>query len=61
MARLATRATVRTLAISLVLALVAGSALALHGRTAPARAQQIAQSDRAAVSRHTSARSTTAT
>jgi hypothetical protein len=49
MARLATRATVRTLAISLVLALVVGSALALHGRAAPARAQQVAPSDRAAV------------
>jgi hypothetical protein len=49
MAHLATRATVRTLAISLVLALVAGSALALHGRAAPARAQQVAPSDRAAV------------
>src|SRR6266567_6397293 len=49
MVRLATRATVRTLAISLVLAFVAGSALALHGRTAPARAQQVAPSDRSAV------------
>jgi len=49
MARLATRATVPTLAISLVLALVAGSALALHGRTAPAKAQQVTPSDRASV------------
>src|SRR6476661_4867284 len=49
MPRLATRAIVRTLAISLVLALVAASALALHGRTAPATAQQAAPSDRSAV------------
>jgi hypothetical protein len=49
MARLATRATVCTLAISIVLALVVGSALALYGRTAPAQAQQVVQSDRAAV------------
>jgi ketosteroid isomerase-like protein len=47
MPRSAIRATV--LAISLVLALVAGSALSLHGRTAPAMAQQIAPSDRSAV------------
>lgn len=49
MARLATRATVRTLAISLALALVVGLALALHGRTVPANAQQVAPSDPAAV------------
>jgi hypothetical protein len=49
MARLATRATVRTLAISLVLALVVGSALTLQGKPVPVRAQQVAPSDRAAV------------
>jgi len=49
MAHLATRGTFPTLAIALVLALVTGSALALHVRTAPAGAQQVAPSDRAAV------------
>jgi hypothetical protein len=49
MAHFARRATVRSLALSLVLTLVVGSALAVHGRTAPARAQQVAPSDRAAV------------
>jgi len=49
MAHFARRAPVHILAIALVLALVAGSALALHGRTAPAGAQQAGPSDRAAV------------
>jgi len=49
MARLATRAMVRILATSLVLALLVGSILALHGKPAPATAQQVAPSDRAPV------------
>jgi hypothetical protein len=49
MTHLATRATVRTLAVALALALVAGSALALHRGTEAVRAQRVGLPDRAAV------------
>lgn len=49
MAHLVKRVLVRTLAIPLVLAVAVGSVLSLGGHTKPARAQQVAPADRAAV------------